>query len=198
MYEASLSCSCTLSEENENILLPEHIVIVDSGATYLYIAPNAPHGPLDTSATKIRVGTANGQVAKSAAKATLSIPQLKADFPTTEYIMPTFTNTLVGIGPICDANCTVVFKKQDVTVISPEGKHIIQWWREKKLPRLWRFALKPNDRGEQKYTTTNQKRPEAHSVYDLPSVEALVRYMHAAAGFPVKYTWLKAIKNGNF
>ena len=29
-------------------------------------------------------------------------------------------------------------------------------------------------------------------------MEALVRYMHAAAGFPVRSTWLKAIKNGNF
>ena len=35
-------------------------------------------------------------------------------------------------------------------------------------------------------------------MYDLPSMEALVRYMHAAAGFPVRSTWLKAIKNGNF
>ena len=29
-------------------------------------------------------------------------------------------------------------------------------------------------------------------------MEALVRYMHAAAGFPVRSTWLKVIKNGNF
>ena len=36
------------------------------------------------------------------------------------------------------------------------------------------------------------------SAYDLPSVEALVKYFHAAAGFPVKDTWLKAIKNGNY
>ena len=28
-------------------------------------------------------------------------------------------------------------------------------------------------------------------------MEALVRYMHAAAGFPVRSTWLRAIKNGN-
>ena len=40
--------------------------------------------------------------------------------------------------------------------------------------------------------------PEANSVYDLPSVEALLRYMHASEGFPVNSTWLKAIKNGNF
>ena len=130
MYEASLSCSPTrntyISEENQNNLLPEHTGIVDSGATHLYIEPNSPHVPLDTSATGIGVGTANGQVATSAAKDTLPIPQLAADFPTTGYIMPTFTNTLIGIGPIYDANCTVVFKIQDVTVISPEGKPILQ------------------------------------------------------------------------
>ena len=28
----------------------------------------------------------------------------------------------------------------------------------------------------------NPEKPEANNVYDLPSVEALVRYMHAAAG----------------
>jgi hypothetical protein len=38
----------------------------------------------------------------------------------------------------------------------------------------------------------------AFSAYDLPSVNALVRYFHAAAGFPVRDTWLKAIKAGNF
>ena len=57
MYEASLSCSPTrktyISEENENSLLPEHTGIVDSGETHLYIAPNAPHGPLDTSTIRI-------------------------------------------------------------------------------------------------------------------------------------------------
>ena len=42
------------------------------------------------------------------------------------------------------------------------------------------------------------EKPEANNVYDLPSVEAPVRYMHAAAGFPVRSTWLKAIKCGNF
>ena len=36
------------------------------------------------------------------------------------------------------------------------------------------------------------------SAYDLPSVDALVRYFHAAAGFPVRDTWLKAIKAGNY
>ena len=45
------------------------------------------------------------------------------------------------------------------------------------------------------YLTGN---PAAHIAYNLPSVESLVRYMHVAAGFPVKSTYLKAIKKGNF
>ena len=112
--------------------------------------------------------------------------------------MPTFTNTLIGVGPICNSNCTVVFNKEYVTVLSPQGKPIVQGWREDKLPRLWIFALIPDERKERLYTTTSQTKPEANNVYDLPSVEGLFHYMHAAACFPVRSTWLRAIKNGNF
>ena len=43
-------------------------------------------------------------------------------------------------------------------------------------------------------TTTLQ----SFSDYDIPSVEALIRYFHVAAGFPVRNTWLEFIKAGNF
>ena len=125
MYEVSLIYSPIhtyipkISEENENSLPQQHTVIVDSGATQLYIAPNAPHGPIDTSAATIKVGTANVQVATSAAKSTLHIPKLAAEFPTMGYIVPDFTNTLIGVGPIYDINCTAVFNKKDVTVLAP-------------------------------------------------------------------------------
>ena len=36
------------------------------------------------------------------------------------------------------------------------------------------------------------------SAYDLPSVEAIVCYLHAAEGFHVRNTWLQAITSGNF
>ena len=91
---------------------------MDSCAIYLYIAPTVPYGPLDTSAATIKVGTANGRVEKSAAKATLPILQLAVDFLTTGYIMQSFTNKVIGFGTICDENCTNVFKKKDVTVLS--------------------------------------------------------------------------------
>ena len=104
--------------------------IADSGAMHIYIAHVAPHGTPDTTTTQVCVGTANGQVESSSATATLPIPQLQNDLPTTGYVMPSFTNTLIGIGPICDENFTVLFKKQDVTVFSPTGKPILTGWRE--------------------------------------------------------------------
>ena len=39
---------------------------------------------------------------------------------------------------------------------------------------------------------------QAFSAYDLTSVEALIRYFHAAAVFPVRDTWMKTIQAGNF
>ena len=131
MYEASLSCSptltymTTLDEKQEHILPQQHTGIVYSGATHLYITPSAPYGPPDTSSTNFCVGTENGQVEKSPAKATLPIPQLAAYFHTMGYIVTSFTNPLICVGPICDADCTVVFTKKDVTVLSPKGKEVL-------------------------------------------------------------------------
>jgi hypothetical protein len=37
-----------------------------------------------------------------------------------------------------------------------------------------------------------------NAYYDLPLISQIVKYLHTAAGFPVKDTWTKAIKAGNF
>ena len=35
-------------------------------------------------------------------------------------------------------------------------------------------------------------------MYELPSTNQIIRYLHACAGFPTKTTWIKAIRAGNF
>ena len=140
MYESILSRSTTLTyipapEAKQGHILPQqNMGIEDSDATYLYISISAPHGPPNTIAAIISVGTENLHVEHSPSKATLPLPQLAADIPTTGYIMPSFANTVVGVGPICYAYCTVVFTKQDVTVLSPNGNPILTGWRENKIP----------------------------------------------------------------
>jgi hypothetical protein len=37
-----------------------------------------------------------------------------------------------------------------------------------------------------------------HNVCKLPSIESTIRYLHAAAGFLVERTCLKAIQRGNY
>jgi hypothetical protein len=37
------------------------------------------------------------------------------------------------------------------------------------------------------------RREYIHNVYELPSLEPTVCYLHAAASFPPKSTWLKAV-----
>ena len=44
----------------------------------------------------------------------------------------------------------------------------------------------------------NAKLRAANNVSDLPSIEQGIRWMHAVCGYPVKSTWLKAVKAGNF
>ena len=65
--------------------------------------------------------------------------------------------------------------------------------------RLWRIVLTPTtEELPVMPDNSDQNNLRAYSAYDLPSVEALVRYFHAAAGFPFRTTWLKAIKVGNY
>ena len=104
--------------------------IVDSGETHLYTAPLAPHCPPNTSASKISVGTATRHVEGLSVTATLTIPQLAEDIPTTRYIMTSFTNTLVRARPIWGADYKVLFTKEYVTVFSPGGKPILTGWRK--------------------------------------------------------------------
>jgi hypothetical protein len=37
-----------------------------------------------------------------------------------------------------------------------------------------------------------------NNVYNIPLMKEAVWYLHAAVGFPVKETWIDAIKVGNY
>ena len=37
-----------------------------------------------------------------------------------------------------------------------------------------------------------------HNIYKLPSINSTIRYLHAAADFPTKESWLRAIRQGNY
>ena len=115
-------------------------------------------------------------------------------------IMPSFKHTLFGVGPLCNKGCRVLFEAESVTIFNKTDDSILlQGWREPTGAKLWRFSLRPDDNtSHDSPPPASCVTPAACSVTDLPSVAALVHYLHAAAGFPVKSTWLAAIKAGNY
>ena len=57
------------------------------------------------------------------------------------------------------------------------------------------------EKGDNLWTVSaNEEEGEekANNVYNLPSTKQSIRYLHAAAGFPVESEWIKAIKAGNY
>ena len=129
------------------------------------------------------------------------MPRLPSNFATTGHDLLGFQEKLVGAGPMCDANYTVTFTRYTVTIYSPTENPIITCWREATVPRLWYMYLLPTTEDiPQSSSSPNVHKIslQAFSAHDLPGVEALVRYFHAASGLPVRDIWLKAIKAGKF
>ena len=76
---------------------------------------------IDRAAPKVTVGTATVQTQSSSGTGKLNIPKIPYDFPVTGYIMPGLKHTLIGVGPLCDADFTVTFTRAEVIVRDARG-----------------------------------------------------------------------------
>ena len=124
--------------------------------------------------------------------------------------MSGFTQNIFGICNIFDKYCKVLLTKNSVIIYDRNNQPFLKGWRETSGARLWRISLRLDLRTdiancppyhedtEADAQEEEEATLEAFSAYDLPSVEALVTYFHAAAGYPVRDTWLKTIKAGNY
>eukprot|EP00804_Cyclotella_cryptica_P008100 CCRYP_004591-RA/>CCRYP_004591-RA protein AED:0.17 eAED:0.17 QI:0/0/0/1/0/0/4/0/815 len=104
----------------------------------------------------------------------------------------------MSVGKVSDDGTLSIFTKDDV-LITCKGAPILIGVRDDhgryRIPLTqhkgtWQ-PRKPSKRAKQVLQ-------QANSVYDLPSTEQAIKWMHAVCGYPVKSTWLKAIKAGNF
>ena len=178
-----------------------HSAIIGSVASGYFFTNSLHKQNVDPTAPHIRVGTASGQPMNFASTCDLLIPQIPDNFPTIGHVMPGFKENLAVMVPMCDTYYTVIFVKHAVTIYIPTGNPIITGWSEADGPRLCRMSLMSSPEDIHLISSS----PDIHktslqvfSAYELPSVEALVRYFRTAADFPVRDTWLKAIKAGNF
>ena len=181
---------------------------IDSGASSTYVAPqDKKHCRRTGIASDKQVSMPNGK--QVAAEEKLHLDNQLREPANIGDSIPQLKKTLISNGKIADADYITVYDKEEVNVydarttqVTASNAAVMTGYRDKRNG-LWRFPLKSiveNENTDTKLCTqeeTNAILQECvANVYDLPSTEALVKYLHlhAAAGFPTKTTWLKAIK----
>ncbi len=110
-------------------------------------------------------------------------------------ILPGLKTPLISVSKMAEEGYTTIFHpgEKGVTIQEPGSVSIIA-----KTPPVLQGC---KSKGAKLWTISNNDdsmKERANNVYDLPSINQTVKCLHAAARFPMKETWLKAIKAGNF
>jgi hypothetical protein len=175
-------------------------MVVDSGATSHFVRPAENFTKTGTS-NKV-VTLPNGEKIK--ASHTVHLPfDMLSDAARQAHVLPNLrTNLLVSVPKLADAGYTTIFHphgegvtvhKSENILIQSHNSPVLQGWRDD--TGLWRFCSKEqHESGSAKPTSSES----TANVYSLPSIKKAVRYLHAAAGFPTKDSWLKVINEGNY
>ena len=134
------------------------------------------------------------------------------------HIVPGIKNTLISTNKFTDANYAWIFDQDEVnvydltnTAITVSREAVLKGW---KVPGegLWRIPLaRKHPTSEATHIITVRDSPTKilqsqppplpdtiANVYELKTKPELIRYYHAAAGFPTKPTWLAAIRNNQY
>ncbi len=96
---------------------------------------------LNLQAPAIGVRVANGLPEQSVANATLASAPSLPPAAMQGHVMPSFSHTLIGLGPFANLGCQILFTKTAVSIIHPDGHTILEGWREVDDLCLWRFLL---------------------------------------------------------
>jgi hypothetical protein len=176
----------------------ESTMVIDSGATSSFVRPEE-NLPVTGFSSKI-VHLPDGSSIQATHTTLLPFKSLSPKARIADVLPGLRPNSLVSVGKLADANYTTIFHPHGIGVTVHDdtlrtnslSTPVLQGWRD--TNGLWRLST-----DEEKGTLSTQKTKEvAANVYTLPSIKQAIRYLHAAAGFPTKDTWIKAITNGNY
>jgi hypothetical protein len=183
------------------------LITYDSGADGHYISERdriAAGLPILRQSYK-RVGVANG--GSSTAKHVTQLPfQQLSTTANQADTFDDFPTSLMSVGKTADDGTISIFTKDGVTVhkeqdvlITCKGVPILIGVRDEhgryRIPLIQQKGQWQPRKPRMRINAALQK---ANSVYDLPSIEQAIKWMHAVCGYPVKSTWSKAVKAGNF
>jgi hypothetical protein len=116
-------------------------------------------------------------------------------------IVPGLHSTLISVPKLADAGYTTVFSKAGAAIyndyttkISASQPPVLNADRCDHTG-LWKLPLDKHNEDPNKSPPTNEA---INVIFDLPSACQTFLWYHAAAGFPVKETFAKAVCNGNY
>jgi len=161
--------------------------------------------PIIQPSTK-RVGVANGGTSTARHISCLPFKQL-SDRATSADSFEDFPSSLMSVGKMSDNGTISIFTKEGVTVhreqdvlITCKGELILIGIRDDKgRYRIPLVQQRGNWQPRKPSKKARQALRQANCIYDLPSIEQVIKWMHPVSGYPVKTTWWsKAAKAGNF
>ncbi len=151
------------------------------------------------------VGVANGGVSQAKFVTQLPFKDLSAQAMQADTFQD-FPSSLMSVGKTANDGTISIFTKDGVTVhketdvlITCKGEpNLIGVRDEQGRYRIPLIQQQGQWQPQQPSKQAQKCLRQANSVYDLPSTEQAIKWMHAVCGYPVKSTWLKAIKAGNY
>jgi hypothetical protein len=160
--------------------------------------------------TPIQVTLPDGASIKSSHTCNFILPQLPETAKKAHVIPGLSTSSLLSVGHLVDADCSVTFDKTKVQILHKKSK--ILEGQQKLRNGLRKVDLQGNTPhqilkhpgpettgtycGDGAHTII--KKCESHSVYECSNKRNLVRFLYAEAFSPVPDTWLKEIRAGHF
>ena len=178
--------------------------VFDSGATSNCGRPGEPFIPTNERSNKI-FHLPTGHTTAASVKAKLQ-HDVREPAQTVDIVPDLQHNSLLSASKFADAGYVTVLMETEVLIYDKEDYYksiktdaVLRGWRDP-ASGLWRVPLQDEVAPHKsKYVLLDQATEEAiANVYELPSTEQIIRYLHACAGFPTRPTWLKAIKGGNY
>jgi hypothetical protein len=160
-----------------------------------------------TGTSRKQVAVADGHVIHATHTARLPMNTLN-DTARTTTVVPQLAKSLVSVGVLADNGYTTIFHPHtkgaevyatDTCTITATQPPVLQACRNDQ--GLWTILIQQQT--DSAISATKQARntkvthhsDQASNVYDLPTTPEIIRFLHAALGFPTKPTLLAAIRN---
>jgi hypothetical protein len=166
-------------------------VVADSAATDHFFTIDAPIYNQRMTDCPIKICAANGGILESMHIGEISVPHLPTQSCSVHVVPGLASMSLLAMGPLCDAGCTIEFTATTVEVKLCDNL-VLQGNRTP--PGLWIFQLPTND--SPVLPDDNSMLPQMNSAIGAPKAAELVVYSHATLFSPAISTLEQALKRG--